>query len=308
MSEEQLRRIWEELLTKRGLGEFEEVKLHHRSYLRTNYRVTEPDGRERTEEWLINFKGSLSPFEIVQYDNLVKITDFDVGLVITASTITSSTGSAATTSRFVRVYDHNTLTALLREEPEIAEKYGVTIEEVLPKEANTLLGRLKELSPGEKSWREYEGLIEEIFNYLFVPPLEKPQSQRRATNGLEIRDIIFPNHVELGFWAYIRSEYKGSYIVVEAKNKLEPRKNDVVQLSDYLVEKQTGLFGILPSRGISQPAIYQRRKAYSAEPHKMIVLLDDKDIVEMILKKSRGEDSEHVLRDRIDLYRMEYRF
>ena len=83
---------------------------------------------------------------------------------------------------------------------------------------------------------------------------------------------------------------------------------DVLQLSDYLQDRQLGLFGILISRGISQSAIDQRRKLYSTEPHKMIVLLDDDDIREAIVKKSNNEDPEGVIRDRIDAYRIQYRF
>jgi len=75
-----------------------------------------------------------------------------------------------------------------------------------------------------------------------------------------------------------------------------------------LIEKQLGLFGILSSRAISQSAIDQRRKAYSTDPHRMRVLIDDIDISEMIMKKSRKESPLDILSDRIDLYRMGYRF
>jgi len=64
----------------------------------------------------------------------------------------------------------------------------------------------------------------------------------------------------------------------------------------------------LIARDFSQSAVDQRRAAYFHEPHRMIVLVDDKDIKEMIIKKSRREKPEEVLRDRIDLYRISYRF
>lgn len=186
---------------------------------------------------------------------------------------------------------------LLRQEPQIARaREKVFLEE------------LRKCHPGKESWREYEKLIEEIFSYLFVPPLRTPESQSRADDGLEIRDLIFPNTTDTGFWKYVRTEYRGTYIVVEVKNKQGATKNDVIQISDYLRGKQLGLFGLLVSRGISQSALDQRRKEYSTEPSKMIVLLDDDDVHEMILKKIKGDNPEDVIRDRIDKYRIEYRF
>jgi len=287
LDQEQYRKIWEELLRKLGLGKFEKVKVQKKSYLRTNYKICEPDGSERTETWIVATKDSINPSDIVNYNQFVKKSDFDYGVLLTAGTLTASGVHVLNESApLVRVYDYGKFTGLLGQSPEIAEKYGIEIKEVLPKEARIFLRRLEKCPSGKETWKEYEDLIEEIFAYLFVPPLDKPKSQSRAEDGLEIRDIVFPNRISEGFWEYVRSEYKGSYVVVEAKNKIESDKNDVLQLSDYLIEKQLGLFGILSSRRISQSAIDQRRKAYSIDPHRMIVLLDDKDVSEMIMKKS----------------------
>lgn len=309
MDPELYKKIWEELLKQGGFRDFERVKVGNRGYLRTNYRITEPDGKERKEAWIIDTKDSISPSDIVDYNSFIKSSNFDYGILLTAGTLTGSGFYVLNQSApFVRVYDHDMFTELLQQSPEIAQKYDIKIEEVLPEDARTLLQRLSECPPGEETWKEYEDLIEEIFNYLFVPPLDEPRSQSRAENGLEIRDIVYPNRVSGGFWEYVRSEYKGAYVVVEAKNKKESDKNDVLQLSDYLVERQLGLFGVLSSRGISESAIDQRRKAYSTDLHKMIILLDDKDVSEMITKRSRKESPEDILSDRIDLYRLGYRF
>lgn len=308
MDEKQLR-IWEELLGARGFGKFKKATVENKGYLRTNYEISEPDGKIRTETWLIDTKGSISPSDIVNYNGFVENSGFDYGVLLTASTLTGSATYVLNESApLVRVYDNVKFTDLLEQSPEIAKKYGIEIKEVLPKEAKIFLQRLMKCPPGKETWKEYEDLIEEIFTYLFVPPLDKPKSQSRAEDGLEIRDVVFPNRVFEGFWNYVRSEYKGSYIVLEAKNKKESDKNDVLQLGDYLTEKQVGLFSILVSRGISQSAIDQRRKAYSTDPHRMIVLIDEKDTREMIMKKCRRENPEDVLNDRIDLYRLDYRF
>jgi hypothetical protein len=174
-------------------------------------------------------------------------------------------------------------------------------------QAKTLLLRLKCCHSGKKMWRDYENLIKDIFQYLFSPPLDNPKVQNRTADGLEIRDLIFPNHVSDGFWNEIRNEYRGSYIVVEAKNKEKPNQKDVLQVADYLNEKQVGLLGILVSRKLSKSALEKRRKYYSND-HKMIVLLDDNDITEMILNKSDNKKAEDILAQRIDSYRIQYEY
>lgn len=302
------RRMWYEILKKRGLYGFKDVEIGTKSFLRTNYKVSEPDGAIREENWLIDFARSVTPSGISAYGELVTNNFFDVGVEITPGTLTGSSIQALYDNPRVRVYDHSKLNDILSEEHAIAAKYDVPIEEILPGKATSLMEKLKKCPSGKSHWRDYEGLVEEIFTYLFVPPLGKPKTQSRSVNGLEIRDLIFPNRVKSGYWQSVRFDYKGSYVVVDAKNTKRPDKNDVIQLEDYLQERQTGLFGILCCRKATKSAKQQRRKAYSTDPPKMIVLFDDKDVNDMILKKARGENPEDVLNDRIDLYRLNYRF
>ena len=173
----------------------------------------------------------------------------------------------------------------------------------LDNQSELLLKRLRTCSSGKKMWREYECLIKDIFSYLFVPPLDKPKVQCRTIDGLEIRDLIFPNHAEEGFWKEIKTEYKGSYIIVEVKNEEKPIPGDVLQLSNYLHEKHLGLFGILVSRKLNKPVEMKRHKFYSND-RKMIVLLDDTYIKKMILKKACNAKPEDIIKGLIDTYRM----
>jgi hypothetical protein len=308
MDEKYLPEVWEQILRKKwNFSKFEQVELPQGNYLRTNYKLTEPNGYQRSEKWLLDFRGTISPSEIFRFNQTIQKQGFDVGAVFVASTITGSSGEAAIVSDRVRIYDIDTLASLAKEQLEIAQKYEIPIEMALPTETRTFLSKLSDCKSGKASWNTFQDLVGEIFCYLFVPPLGKPEPQSRAEDGLEIRDFVFPNRADSGFWALIRSEYKGMYAVVEAKNKDDLEKNDVLQLEDYLQAKQLGLFGIIVSRKLSEPASDQRRKAYSSSS-KMIVLLDDNDVCQMLLKKGRGEKPEEVLFDRIDSYRIGFRF
>jgi hypothetical protein len=175
-------------------------------------------------------------------------------------------------------------------------------------QAEQLLERLSKCSAGKKDWQVYQDIIGEVFAYLFSPPLNFPIIQSRTLDGLEVRDLILPNHATKGFWKEIRTDYKGAYIVVEAKNKAKPDQKDVLQVADYLNADHLGLFGILVSRKLSNSALMKQRKMYSGPEHKMIVLLDDNDIMRMIQMKSNKEKPEEVIGEKIDSYRMKFQY
>jgi hypothetical protein len=175
-------------------------------------------------------------------------------------------------------------------------------------QAEQLIEKLSKCSAGKQDWREYQNIMGEVFTYLFSPPLNSPKIQSRTLDGLEIRDLILPNHATQGFWNEVRTDYKGAYIVVEAKNTSKPDQKDVLQIADYLNANHAGLFGIMVSRKLSKSALEKRRKFYSESEHKMIVLLDDNDIVRMIQMKSNKEKPEEVIREKIDSYRTQFQF
>jgi hypothetical protein len=174
--------------------------------------------------------------------------------------------------------------------------------------ADQLIEHLSKCPAGKDNWREYQALIGDVFAYLFCPPLNSPKVQCGTMDGSEIRDLILPNHSTHGFWNEIRADYKGAYIVVEIKNTKKISQTDVLQLDNYLNLHHTGLFGILVARKLSKSALDKRRKCYSDDGHKMIVLLDDEDIIQMIKMKSNKEKPEDLLRGKIDSYRTQYQF
>jgi hypothetical protein len=308
MDQEEYSVIWAKLLAKSRCDSFEKVVVEGTPCWKFAFNIVEPDGRERIPEvWLLTSKESVDLSEIRDYGKLITKNGYDCGLMLTPNALTGATLWGLKATPHVRVYDYDVFTRMLSMHPEIAEEYNIHIETTLPEEARRLLEALDRCSSGREMWKEYQDVIAGIFHYLFVPPLSPPKTQSRAGDGLEIRDILFPNYARSGFWLTVRSDYKGAYIVVEAKNKTDLGKDDVIQLGEYLYEQQVGLFGIMTARGFSQSAIDQRRIAYSKVPHKMVVLVDDQDIREMILKKSRRKRPDEVLRDRIDHYRTSYR-
>lgn len=119
------------------------------------------------------------------------------------------------------------------------------------------------------------------------------------------RDFIFPNYCDKGFWAYLRSKYLADYIVIDAKNyRQKISKKEVLQISNYLKEHRTGLFVMIITRnGVSESAIYTLREVWVVDK-KMIIILQDNDIEQMLLEKISNREPENIIRQKIEDFRL----
>lgn len=148
-------------------------------------------------------------------------------------------------------------------------------------------------------------MIGDILSFLFCPPLFAPLSENSDASKAKRRDFIFPNYCETGFWSFLRSRYSADYIVVDAKNyKKKITKREVLQISNYLKEHGTGLFGIIVTRvGISDSAFYTLKEIWAIEK-KMIIILQDDDIEQMLLEKLSKREPESIIRQKIEDFRL----
>ena len=85
-------------------------------------------------------------------------------------------------------------------------------------DSDDLIRRLQRCPPGRSHWVEFQRIIKDAFERLFVPPLERVIGESANASGADRRDVILPNHASGGFWKSMRDSYKADYIVVEAKN------------------------------------------------------------------------------------------
>ena len=168
-----------------------------------------------------------------------------------------------------------------------------------------LIDRLKLCTPGKNDWSKYQKLVGEILTTLFYPQLELPLSENSDALKVNRRDYILPNYCETGFWAFLRSRYCADYIVVDAKNyNQKVTKKEILQIANYLKLHGTGLFGIIISRnGIGDSAQYILREVWAIEK-KLIIVLQDNDVEQMLIEKSFERDPENVIRQKIEDFRL----
>lgn len=169
-----------------------------------------------------------------------------------------------------------------------------------------LIAKLKECPEGKANWVEYQTLVGEVLQLLFCPPLSLPLSQNNDSTKNNRRDFILPNYVlDNSIWKFFREAYRADFIVVDAKNSAKPiTKQDVLQMGNYLKADGVGTFGIIISRkgsGHSSNIAIREMWLYN---HKMIVVLDDNDVEQMLLNRKNGNEPAELIRKKIEDFRL----
>jgi len=171
------------------------------------------------------------------------------------------------------------------------------IDKALFQLGSRLIDRIRKCPPGRKYFYVYEEICVDTLNFLFVPPLPNVLIQARTANGSEIRDAILVNYGASGFWGDIRREFGSNNIPCEFKNYREQiGAKEVQQMRLRLDRPSIGRFGLLFSRlPAAKPALREQRDAYAATPRKLILLLHDAAVIDMIKAKDADNLPETIL-------------
>lgn len=170
-----------------------------------------------------------------------------------------------------------------------------------------LIDDLKTCPTGIPGWSRYQKLIGRILEVLFCPPLDQPFSESTDHTKANRRDFVFPNYASEGFWYALRQRYGADYITVDAKNgKNGVTKSNVLQVANYLKPHGVGLFGLIVGRkGPDKAALVTLREQWLMHS-KLIVVLHDKDIENMLLQQLAQGDPARVVSNKIQKFRLEF--
>lgn len=309
ISDKEFQELTKDLLDKEG---FKNIALSQVIDLTATYEIEEPGGYLREEQWGFEIKTAREgrpSIEAIRQVAQMPHPELDVVTLVSSGSVSISGSKFLSQIPEVRVWDRATLEEMLADHPDLLKRHEVESPITPPRfsaQATELLGRLSSCQPGKEDWRDYEDICTNIWTFLFCPPLRKPWPQERTESRLDIRDAIFPNDAETGFWGKVRNDYSAKYVLLEFKNYTRSiSKGEVGQAADYLKD-ELGNFGIIISRKPpSESAIKKRRETWE-QREKLILLISDQDIGEMVMFKERAEPPEAVLRDLIDQFRIKY--
>lgn len=244
----------------------------------------------------------------VQLNSAKQLTGAKNGLLIVSMLLPQNLKDNIEAREDIVVWDAGSLNQLLVKHPEVERDFLLVLdaqaiarrglEQPVPLDprAQELIARLEALSPGRDSFREFEDLCVEILNYAFFPQLGIPSVQSRSEDGLDIRDAVFPIASDQAFWQEIKRTCTTRFMVAEFKNYTESiRQREVESIQQYLYSKAMRMFGVLCSRNQpSESALLARRRAW-VEADKLILLLSDEDMKDLVRAKSYGEKPTDVL-------------
>ena len=205
------------------------------------------------------------------------------------------------------IWDNTVLNKLLIKYPKIEQEFQCLLtaqknvsvglpKQDTPKKENVLIEKLKRIKPGRREWRSYEDVCIEILTHTFTPPLSPPKVQSRSEDGLDRRDAIYAIRPGNKIWDALRTECRTRFVVAEFKNfEDEPGQKEVESLQQYLFPKAMRSFGILCSRKRpSDAALIARRRAW-VENEKLIVILSDQEMIDLINAKDSENDPAEII-------------
>ena len=177
----------------------------------------------------------------------------------------------------------------------------------LESKEDNFVASLKKINSGNEGndWSLYQQLVYQILEHLFSPALDLPHYELADNDKRNRRDIIFENDSTEGFWRTIREVYQGDYIVIDAKNYSKPlAKRPIIDIAHYLKPYGCGMFGIIVSRKGSGPASNHAIKEQWVGNKKMILVLSDEDLIDMLETKKKSGNPESIIKKKIADFRM----
>lgn len=167
-----------------------------------------------------------------------------------------------------------------------------------------LCHQLKSIKPGKEEAKRYEEKCIEILKYLFdnETDLTLWEPQNSTDDGLNRFDLLcriisFNN----SFWTELSEDFHTRYVVFEFKNYTEAIKQAQIFTTEkylFLTALRSVSF-IIATVGADENAIKAAKGALK-EAGKLIVILANQDICEMLTLKDKGDDPSIVLRNKID--------
>ncbi|APH25027.1 hypothetical protein FDF15_06045 [Clostridium botulinum] len=164
-----------------------------------------------------------------------------------------------------------------------------------------LKDEIKNIKPGKAEFVNYENKCTEILMYLFEKNLATWSKQCSSDDDINRYDLICTAKRGNEFWELLIDEFHSRYIVFEFKNYSDKVKQTQVYTTEkYLFQKALRNVSFIVSRkGLDEYAI-RATKGILRENGKLIISLNDKDLMNMIDMKENGDEPSDYLLDLVD--------
>lgn len=162
---------------------------------------------------------------------------------------------------------------------------------------------LKNIKPGKKDASKYEKLITDILKYLFEKDLSVWASQLMTDDGLYKYDLVCRINPGNTFWDSLISDFHSRYVVFEFKNYNEQIKQTQIYTTEkYLYKTALRNICFLIARNGADKNAIKASKGVLRETGKLLIILSEKDLLNMVALKDKGDSPSDYLYELLDKY------
>ena len=169
--------------------------------------------------------------------------------------------------------------------------------------SDSLIKELELCKPGKIASQEYEIICQKILMNVFLDDLALWKKQKSSNKGLYRFDLLgrIKDNNHKTVWSIIESFFNSKYIIFEFKNYSEEvTQKEIYTTEKYLYAKALRGVGIIIARNGYNENAYHAARGILRESGKLIIMLDQKDLIEMSKMKDNQEDPSQLLLDRLD--------
>lgn len=161
---------------------------------------------------------------------------------------------------------------------------------------------LQNLESGIKNAKKYENLLERIIKDIFISELELFYAQNRTEDGINIFDMICKiKNTEDEFFTTLERFFNSKYILFEFKNYSERiKQGEICTTEKYLYGTALRNVAIIITRKGIDTNGDKLVKGILRETGKLMLVLNDDDVIKMIELYDNGDKASDVLKKKLD--------
>lgn len=164
-----------------------------------------------------------------------------------------------------------------------------------------LCQELKALPRGRKTWKAYEDLCDRVLRYLFPSDLVGWHRQKWTDDGLHRFDYVCRIRPATEFWQFLLQHLNSRYILFEFKNHSDTiTQGEVLTTEKYLLERGLRRVAIILTRAGADENALKMAQGAMREQGKLMLILDDQQVCDLLHRKEAGEDPTDRLFDLAD--------
>lgn len=163
--------------------------------------------------------------------------------------------------------------------------------------------RLQKCKPGKEnqSDKEYERICTDIIKFLFETEFYKVSEQHKTEDEMFRMDLLCSLKGTTEFWRFLISFYHTRFVVFEYKNYREPISQNLIYITEkYLFPVALRNVAFIISRKGFDLNSQKAALGCLRESGKLIISIDEEDLIKMVSLKEKGEEPSDYLLDKVE--------